>query len=487
MKLTLIKMKEHGEVIEIKEDIVRVTGFANCMNGQIISFGERTQGVIVGFDQDYVLALIVQGHESIKPGTRVSADIEAFSVPVGDAFLGRTVNALCEPVDGKGLVKGVKNYPIFGAAPSVLERIPLKKVVESGIKIIDMMIPLGKGQRELIVGDRMTGKTTIAVDTILSQKGKNVVCIYCCIGKAEASLQRIQELFQEREVLDYTVVVSATASSSMGQQYLAPYVAASIGEYFMYEQGRDVLVVFDDLTKHAWTYRQISLLLERSPGRDAYPGDIFYLHSQLVERACKLSPDRGDGSMTFLPIVETLQGDVTGYIPSNLISMTDGQIYTSASLFSEGFKPPIDMGLSVSRIGNKVQWPAMKELSGMLRLEYVSFKELEKLTRIRAGVSEEVERRLHKGRIVTELLKQDRNAPVNMPDQVILLYALAEGFMDDVDPVNMEEIQGKLIHSIRTNRPDVVEELEANRTLTDRVKEGLNEQLARCRATIVHD
>lgn len=487
MKLSLIKLKEYGEVVEIKEDIVRVSGFANCMNGQIISFGEQTQGVIVGFDPDYVLALIVKGHESIKPGTPVQADIEAFSVPVGEAFLGRTVSALCEPVDGKGPIEGAKDYPIFGAAPSVLERIPLKKVVESGVKIIDMMIPLGKGQRELIVGDRVTGKTTIAVDTILSQKGKDVVCVYCCIGKAEASLQRIYELFAERDVLGYTILVSATASSSMGQQYLAPYVAASLGEYFMYEQGRDVIVVFDDLTKHAWTYRQISLLLERSPGRDAYPGDIFYLHSQLVERACKLSPDLGDGSMTFLPIVETLQGDVTGYIPSNLISMTDGQIYTSSSLFSEGFKPPIDLGLSVSRIGNKVQWPAMKELSSMLRLEYVSFKELEKLTRLRSAVSEEVERRLRRGRIVTELLKQDRNAPVGMEDQVILLYALSKGFLDEVEPMHVEEHQARMLQHVKETRPTLISELLATKTLSDTMKEGLDEELARFHASVAHN
>jgi F-type H+/Na+-transporting ATPase subunit alpha len=477
IRINPLQMREYGVVAEIKQDIAHITGLTNCMNGQLVHFSDGSQGVIVGFDGDYELAMIVKEGQKVKPGDRLYSTIETCTVGVGEEFLGRRVNGLGEPVDGKGPVKIDMRYPIFAPAPAVLERTPLKEPLETGVKILDMMMPIGKGQRQLILGDRVTGKTTIATDTILSQKGKGVICIYCCLGKAEASLNRVLELFQERDVMEYSIVVGAPASSSVGQQYLAPYVAASIGEYFMYEKGRDVLVVFDDLTKHAWVYRQMSLLLERSPGRDAYPGDIFYLHSQLVERACKLRPERGAGSMTFFPIVETVQGDVTGYIPTNIISMTDGQLYVSTPLFSEGFKPAIDIGLSVSRIGSKVQWPAMKKLAGILRLEYIQYKELEKLTRIKAGVSETVERRLRKGRVVAEILKQDRNGPVPLEEQVIVLYALANGHMDDLMPQEVATWQKGLIAQIRTRHPDLIRDLRLRKDLTDEIKEGLNEQL----------
>ena len=337
----------------------------------------------------------------------------------------------------------------------------------------------------LIIGDRMTGKTTLGVDAILNQRGKGVICIYCCIGKAESSLNKVVEIFDKNKVWEYGIIVSATAADPMGQQYLAPYVATSLGEYFMYEKKGHVLIVFDDFTKHAWAYRQISLLLERAPGRDAYPGDIFYIHSQLVERAGKLKPEKGGGSMTHLPIVETQQGDVAGYIPSNTISMTDGQIYTSGLLFGEGFKPAIDMGLSVSRIGNRVQWQAMKKLTGMLQLEFVRYKELAKLTRIKAGVSADVEKRLKKGKVLEEILKQDANCPVPMEDQVIVLFALHNGFLNDTEPEVVRNKLERLIAQIRTKRPDLIEDLVKNQKLTDELKEGLNEQIARFSDTAV--
>jgi F-type H+-transporting ATPase subunit alpha len=477
IKITPIQMKEYGVVAEIKQDIAHIKGLTNCMNGQLVHFEGGSQGVIVGFDGEYELAMIVKEAAKTKPGDKLYSTIESCTVPVGEGFLGRVVNGLAEPTDGNGPVKAVKRYPIFGQAPPVLERSPLKEALETGVKILDMMNPVGKGQRQLILGDRVTGKTTIATDAILNQKGKNVICIYCCIGKAEASLNRVLELFRDQGVMEYAIVVSATASASVGQQYLAPYVAASIGEYFMQEKGRDVFVVFDDLTKHAWVYRQMSLLLERSPGRDAYPGDIFYLHSQLVERAGKLNPERGGGSMTFFPIVETVQGDVTGYIPTNIISMTDGQLYVSTPLFTEGFKPAIDIGLSVSRIGSKVQWPAMRKLAGILRLEYIQFKELEKLTRIKAGVSETVEKRLRKGRVVAEILKQDKNAPVAVERQVLLLYALANGFMDHLLPEQVDVYQRGLWNHVTRERPALIQDLIAKKDLTDEIKGGLHEQL----------
>jgi F-type H+-transporting ATPase subunit alpha len=479
LRISPIKMIEHGTIAEIRQDVVHVVGLTNCMNGQLVSIGTSAQGVIVGFDPDYVLVLVVREGAPIKPGDRVLTTIDQFKVPVGDKFIGRRLNALAEPRDNGPPIKEDAAFPIFGAAPGVLERVPLAQVVETGIKIIDMTLPIGMGQRMLIIGDRMTGKTTVGVDAILNQKGKDVICIYCCVGKAEATLQKVIETFDSGGVWDYGIIVAATAADPMGQQYLAPYVACSLGEYFMQQKGRNVLVVFDDFTKHAWAYRQISLLLERAPGRDAYPGDIFYIHSQLVERAGKLNAARGGGSMTHLPIVETLQGDVAGYIPSNIISMTDGQVYMNASLFGEGFKPAIDMGLSVSRIGSKVQWKAMKKLSGMLKLEYVRYKELERLTRIKAGVSGEVERRLKRGKVLEEVLKQDAGAPVPMEDEVFALYALEQGLLDGAEPVDVKPMLRQFVSAIHNRHPDTVQTLVSRKELTEDIKEVLKGELAR--------
>jgi F-type H+-transporting ATPase subunit alpha len=477
IKIDLLKIKEYGVVAEIKQDVIHVTGLTNCMNGQMVHIGESAKGVIVGFDPSYVLALLVQEGAPIKPGDKVMSTMDEFRVPVGENFLGRRVNALCHPIDGSGPIKEQAMYPIFGRAPGVMERIPLTQPIHTGTKIIDMMKPVGKGQRMLIIGDRMTGKTTIGVDAMVNQRGKNIICIYCCIGKSESSLNKVIETFDRCKVWDYGIVVAATAAEAMGQQYLVPYVACSLGEYFMYEKNMDVLVVFDDFTKHAWAYRQISLLLDRAPGRDAYPGDIFYIHSQLVERACRLKPERGGGTMTHLPIVETQQGDVAGYIPSNIISMTDGQIYMNSALFGEGFKPAIDMGLSVSRIGSKVQWPAMRKMTGKMQLDFVRYKELLKLTRIKAGVSADVEKRLRIGRTLEELLKQDANRPVAMEDQVLTLFAYQIGFFMECDPAKVRVQLEALIRHVRASRPDLMEALLKDHTMTDEIKEGLGEQI----------
>ena len=479
MAISLLKLKEHGQVAEIRQDVVSVTGLSNCMNGQLVNIGDSTKGVIVGFDQDYVLALVVQTRGSIKPGDKVITTLDEFKVPVGNAIIGRRVNALVEPMDKRGAIKEDMYYPIFHIAPSVLERDPLREVLETGTKIIDMTLPVGKGQRMLILGDRMTGKTTVCVDAMVNQKGKDVICVYCAIGKSEASMERVYEVFDANDVWDYGIIVAAPAGDSMGQQYLAPYVACSVAEYFMYEKGADVMIVFDDLTKHAWAYRQISLLLERAPGRDAYPGDIFYIHSQLVERAGKLGKELGAGSMTHFPIVETQQGDFAGYIPSNTISMTDGQIFLNANLFGEGFKPAIDMGLSVSRIGNKVQWPAMKKPTGMLKLDYVRYKELEKLTRIKAGASSDVEARLAQGKILEEFLKQEQNKPVLMEDQIIQLYGLQNGLLDGVPAPRVRLTLEKYVQQVRANKPHIVEALVDSRAMNDEIEEGLKDELGK--------
>jgi F-type H+-transporting ATPase subunit alpha len=480
LKINILKLKEHGVVTEVRQDVVHVTGLTNCMNGQLVKIGEDSQGVIVGFDADYVLVLLVQQRRPVKPGDRVLSTMDQFKVPVGERFLGRRLNALAEPADDAGPVKEDALYPIFAIAPTVLERVPLAQVLPTGTKIVDMTLPIGMGQRMLIIGDRMTGKTTLGVDAILSQKGRDVRCIYCCIGKAEAAVSRVVESLAAADVWSYTIMLAATASDPIGQQYLAPYVACSLGEYFMYEKHANVLVVFDDFTKHAWAYRQISLLLERAPGRDAYPGDIFYIHSQLVERAGKLNAARGSGSMTHLPIVETLQGDVAGYIPSNIISMTDGQIYMNASLFGEGFKPAIDMGLSVSRIGSRVQWKAMKKLAAMIKLEYVRYKELERLTRLKAGVSGEVDRRLRRGKVLEEVLKQDQNAPVPLEEQIMVLYGFENGLLDAIEPQDVRATLASFVKHLRLHRPDLIAALVEKKELTEQIKEGLNEEIARC-------
>lgn len=485
LKINLLKLKENGVVAEIRQDVVNVTGLTNCMNGQLVNLGDASTGVIVGFDPDYVLVLVVQDGGGLKPGDKVTTTLNEFKVPVGDAFIGRRVDALAMPADNRGPIKESMDYPIFNVAPSVLERTPLNDVLQTGTKIVDMTLPVGKGQRMLILGDRMTGKTTVALDAIVNQKGRDVFCIYACIGKSEASLARVTEVFDNNDVWDYGMIVAATASDPMGQQYLCPYVAASLGEYFMYEKNADVLVVFDDFTKHAWAYRQISLLLERSPGRDAYPGDIFYIHSQLVERAGQLNEARGGGTMTHFPIIETLEGDFAGYIPSNIISMTDGQISLNASLFGEGFKPAIDMGLSVSRIGSKVQWPAMKKQASSLKMDYIRYKELEKMTRIKAGVSAEVEARLVKGKCLEELLKQNENAPVPLEEQVIILHAREKGFLDDISPVEVRGKLDELVEQVRQNCPDIINALVEKNVMTNEIRKGLDEQIARFSDSIV--
>ena len=332
------EVREVGRVKSVRELIVRAVGLPSCMNGQMVSFSNGAKGMVMGFTEDEVQILMFGGKGRIRAGDEVYNRGEEFQVPVGEAFVGRIVNALCEPMDGKGSIASSESCAVFNDAPSLMERLPVDSTMETGARILDAVIPIARGQRQLVIGDRMTGKTTLCVDAILNQAGKHVVGIYCCIGKTYSGLVKIARLLQNRGAMDYSIIVSAPASTSAGEQYLAPYSAAALGEYFM-RHGKDVLVVFDDLTKHAWVYRQLSLLLERAPGREAYPGDIFYIHSQLLERAAQLGKASGGGSMTFLPICDILQGDVTGYVPSNLVSMTDGQIYFSTDLFNKGIKP----------------------------------------------------------------------------------------------------------------------------------------------------
>ena len=470
-----IQIQEVGKIKEIKKSIAKITGLSRCMIGQLIHFTDNTKGIVVGFASGEVVTFLLGKVEEIRVGDPAYSNMEPFTIPVGEAFLGRLVNASAEPIDGKGTIQGTgTKYPVFRKAPGVLQRIPLSRTFETGVLTIDATIPIGKGQRELIIGDRMTGKTSICTDAILNQKDKDVICVYCCIGRTYSSLLKIVELLKGNGALDYTIVVAAHAASPGGEQYLAPYTACSLGEYFM-DHGKDVFVVFDDLTKHAWAYRQLSLLLERPPGRDAYPGDIFYVHSQLMERAGQYSPEFGGGSMTFFPIVDTLQGDVTGYIPSNLISMTDGQIYMNTSLFNSGFKPAIDLGLSVSRVGNKVQCSAVKELSGMLRLEYVRYNELLKITRFKASVSESVNQRLREGEALTQFFLQMNNEPSPLELQIILLYALRRKILAVLARGEIDYFKKNIYGFMQEKFPNVVREVGDKKELTPELRRGLDD------------
>ena len=474
---TRFEVREVGSVESVRKFIVIAQGLPSCMNGQIVEFANGVPGLVMGFTENNVQILVLGDATSIRAGDEVYNKGESLVLPVSDGFIGRLVNALCQPLDSRGNIEAKEYLPAFKVAPGVMERMPVKDTLETGTLILDAIIPIAKGQRQLLIGDRLTGKTTVAIDGILNQKGKGVVCIYCCIGKPYSSLLKILDILKEKDALDYTVVVSGVASVSTGEQYLAPYTACTIGEYFM-SKGKDVFVVFDDLTKHAWVYRQISLLLERAPGREAYPGDIFYIHSQLVERAGYMKKELGGGSMTFFPIVEILQGDVTGYVPTNLISMTDGQLYFSTSLFNKGFKPSIDFGLSVSRIGNKAQWPAMKELSKSLRLDYLQYKELLQMTQLRTtGLSKEAEARLKRGEAINQLIVQDKNTPVAMEEQVIYLYALTKGLLDNLSSVQIKQFRQLILPFFNKTRSDFSAKLRETKELSEELKKKLEEGL----------
>ncbi|MBU4140689.1 MAG: F0F1 ATP synthase subunit alpha, partial [Candidatus Omnitrophica bacterium] len=426
IKIPPLEIKDTGTIREIKKGIVKLTGLASCINGQLVELGTDLRGMVIGFNEKEVLALVLGDETRISIGDTVYGEEGIFDVPVGQNFIGRIVNSFGRPIDEKGKIQESDFYSIFRDAPGVMDRVPIFEPLLTGIKMIDTVIPLGKGQRELIIGDRVTGKTALALDTILNQKGRDVICIFCWIGGSYSAFLKVLQELRREGAMDYSIIVSAMASDSPAEQYLTPYTAAALGEYFMHH-GRDVVVVFDNLTRHAWVYRQLSLLLERSPGREAYPGDIFYLHSQLMEKAAKLNEENGAGSMTFLPIVETQEGDVTGLIPSNLISMTDGQIYLDTGLFHEGFKPAIDLGLSVSRIGSKVQCEALKEVSRALKGEYARYKELVSLTRVRTRLAPEVEARLKRGRALSALFIQDKSKPLALEEEIIIFYAFARG------------------------------------------------------------
>lgn len=471
-KIAAVEIKEEGVIVDIKKDIVTIEGIPHCVYGELLEFQSGDKGIVIEFDQEKVVALLIGSGLETRVGDKAISRTDMINISVHDDMIGRIVNALSQPVDGKAPIETSTYMPAFREAPPVMARVPVNEPLRTGIKILDTMVPIGKGQRELIIGDRQTGKSTIAVDTIINQKGKDVICVYCWVGGSHTAMVKTIETLLSKGAMGHTIIVAAPASVSSTEQYLAPYTACAIGEYFM-DKKKDVLVIFDNLTKHAWIYRQISLLLNRSPGREAYPGDIFYIHSQLMERAGRMDPKIG-GSMTFLPIADTLQGDIAGYIQTNLISMTDGQIYTSAALFNEGFKPAVDLGLSVSRIGSKVQSPAIKEVSSKLQYEYAQFKELQKLTKLRARISDDIVKKINRGQTLTEILIQPANSPISEIDTILLFYAFNKGILDGLDSDKILKFEKNIVDFISERNPGLIKEIETKNALTDGIREALN-------------
>lgn len=453
--------------------IVRIAGLPSCLNGQLVDFGSGSKGIIMGFDEEDVLALLLGDDSKIRLGQNVSGISEPFTIPIGDGYLGRMVDALGNPCDGKGDIAADAHRAVFSSSPALTERAPVDAFLHSGTKVLDAMVPLGKGQRQLIMGDRMTGKTTIGIDAIINQKGRDVVCIYCCIGKAVVALEKVVGILADHGALPYTVIVASPDSATAGEQYIVPFTAATIGDWFM-RQGKDVLVIFDDLTKHAWAYRQLSLLLERPPGREAYPGDVFYVQTQLMERASRLNETSGGGSMTFLGIADTLQGDLTGYIPSNLISICDGMVSLSTSLFGEGLRPAVDYSLSISIVGGRSQAPILRELGSGLRRDNMQYLEVERLSRLQTGLSQDAERVLKRGRATMAVLQQPPHRPVSLGEETLLLYALRMGVLDDLDAIERTRFQDEIVSFVQRFDGALLEEIEAAPELTP----GIDKRLA---------
>ncbi len=470
------RAEEAGVVRDAGDGIASITGLANAQAMELLKFEDGAYGVALNLEHDRVGAMILDRPDSVRAGESVSLTGTILSVAVSDAIVGRVVNPLGQPIDGKGAMKADKNYPIERVAAGVMARQPVNVPMMTGIKAIDALIPIGRGQRELIIGDRQTGKTAIAIDTILNQKGKGVICIYVAIGQKESKVAKIVTKLSDAGALDYTVVVSAGASDPASLQFLAPYGGVAIGEFFM-DKGKDVLVVYDDLSKHASSYREISLLLRRPPGREAYPGDVFYLHSRLLERACRMSEANGGGSITALPIIETQAGDISAYIPTNVISITDGQIFLESDLFYKGIRPALNVGLSVSRVGGAAQTKAMKKVAGPVRLELAQYRELEAFSQFATDLDAATKKQIERGRRLVELLKQDQYRPMSLAHQVAALYAVTKGYADGIPVDRMKEWEAGFHSTLDDNASDLVNALEEKKVIEPDIEEGLKKIL----------
>ena len=466
--------KEVGTVIWVGDGIVTIYGIDNAMYGEIVVFENGIKGMVQDIRRTEIGCILFGKDTGIKEGTKVTRTGKRAGVPVGEEFLGRIINALGAPIDGKGAIKEADYMPVEQEAPSIADRQSVNEPLQTGILSIDSMFPIGKGQRELIIGDRQTGKTSIALDTIINQRGKDVVCIYVAIGQKASTVAKIVSTLEKNDAMDYTIIVASTASDPAPLQYIAPYAGTSMAEYFMHK-GKDVLIVYDDLSKHAVAYRTLSLLLGRSPGREAYPGDVFYLHSRLLERSSKLKDSLGGGSITALPIIETQAGDVSAYIPTNVISITDGQIFLESDLFFSGMRPSVNVGLSVSRVGGAAQTKAMKKATGTVRIDLAQFREMEVFTQFSSDLDENTKEQLTYGKGLMELLKQPLCHPLSMAEQVITLVAATNKLFLNVDIKKVKQTQMDMLAYFKDAEPDVIKEIEEGKVLTDDLKEHILE------------
>lgn len=456
---------EVGVVVEVGDGIARVMGLPHIMANEMITFECGSTGIAFNLEEETIGAIVLGDYTEIKEGSKVSRLKRILEVPVGEELLGRVVNPLGIPIDGRGDIKTDKRRIIEFPAPGIADRQAVKEPLQTGIKAVDSMTPIGRGQRQLIIGDRSTGKTSIALDTIINQKGKNVICVYVAIGQKASTVAGVVNTLRQYGALEYTIIVTATASDSAPLQYIAPYSGCAMAEYFMYEEKKDTLVVYDDLSKQANAYRQISLLLRRPPGREAFPGDVFYLHSRLLERAAKLSDDLGGGSLTALPIIETQDNEVSAYIPTNVISITDGQIYLLPSLFMSGVRPAIDVGISVSRVGGNAQTKAMKKVSGTLRLDLASYRSLEAFSQLGIGLDKATLSQLDRGAKMVELLKQKQYSPMPVEEQIVILFAATKGFLDNVEIERVHEFEWRLLQYMRADKQYILDDIKEKKDI----------------------
>ena len=473
-----LSVEEIGTVTYVGDGIARAHGLENAMSGELLEFSNGSYGMAQNLESNDVGIIILGEFESIREGDKVKRTGKIMEVPVGEALIGRVVNPLGQPIDGLGEIKTDKTRPVEAAAPGVMQRKSVHEPMQTGLKAIDALVPIGRGQRELVIGDRKTGKTSIAIDAIINQKGQDMICIYVAIGQKDSTVRTQVETLRKFGALDYTIVVSAGASQPAPMLYIAPYAGAAMGEEFMYN-GKHVLIVYDDLSKQAVAYRELSLLLRRPPGREAYPGDVFYLHSRLLERAAKLSDELGGGSMTALPFVETQAGDISAYIPTNVISITDGQIFLESDLFYSGIRPAVDAGLSVSRVGGSAQIKAMKKVAGTLRLDLASFRELEAFTQFGSDLDAATQAKLNRGRRTVEILKQKLHSPLAVEKQVVSLYALTHGFIDSIPVDKVLDFEAQLFDYIEANQPDLFETIRTTKDLPS--EDALNKAIKDCR------
>ena len=467
-----LEEQEVGSVIWVGDGIATIYGMEHAMYGEIVVFENGVKGLVQDIQRSQIGCIILGKDTEIKEGTKVTRTKRRAGIPVGEGFLGRVVDALGAPIDGKGEIPSNEMRPIENEAPGIVARKSVDEPLQTGILAIDSLFPIGRGQRELIIGDRQTGKTSIAMDTILNQRDKDVICMYVAIGQKASTVAKIVSTLNKYDAMKYSIVVSATASDSASLQYIAPYAATSLAEYFMY-QGKDVLIIYDDLSKHAVAYRAISLLLERSPGREAYPGDVFYLHSRLLERSCKLNDQLGGGSITALPMIETLAGDVSAYIPTNVISITDGQIFLESDLFFAGMRPAVNVGLSVSRVGGAAQTKAMKKASGSIRIDLAQFREMEVFTQFSSDLDESTKQQLQHGHVLMELLKQPLYHPLSLADEVITLVVANTRMLSDIETKRVKEFQKGMLSFFQTEHTQVIDEIMNTKTLSDELKENI--------------